>query len=322
MKRFILLYFIVFSHLILGQQEQQYGQYMLNPFTINPAVAGTEDILDLQLGARQQWAGFEGAPRTMFVTLQGTVGKNYDAYHHKGEHQSWHGFGAQVNYDQTGPIKRNSVLLAYAYNIGLTKKLRLSFGTYVGLQQLQTNKEYWENIDDWSDDLFIRDLNTGLKPALHIGSVLYHPDFFVKMSVWNVTGNVMQFEINDLLTDRVNQAAYRRHMFFSGGVKLKTTDDLVFTPSFLMKYTTFAPLSIDLNLKIDIKQKYWTGVSYRAMDAFAVLVGGMVTDLIEVSYAFEWSHTRLRRYNAGTHEILLGILLNPPKNSPCPAKYW
>ena len=37
-----------------AQQRAQYSQYMLNPFVLNPAVAGLEDFIDVRMGYRAQ----------------------------------------------------------------------------------------------------------------------------------------------------------------------------------------------------------------------------------------------------------------------------
>ncbi|MEY3249463.1 MAG: hypothetical protein RL742_1506, partial [Bacteroidota bacterium] len=45
-----------------AQQLPQYSLYMLNPYALNPAVAGTENTLILNGVYRQQWSDLRGAP--------------------------------------------------------------------------------------------------------------------------------------------------------------------------------------------------------------------------------------------------------------------
>jgi hypothetical protein len=54
--------------MVLGQQRPQYTQHMINPFLVNPAVSGTEDYTDIRAGYRKQWVGFDGSPRTMYLS--------------------------------------------------------------------------------------------------------------------------------------------------------------------------------------------------------------------------------------------------------------
>src|SRR5262245_13966396 len=52
-----------------AQQRMQYSQYMLNSFLLNPALAGTEQYLDTRIGYSHQWAGFKGAPKGVYLSL-------------------------------------------------------------------------------------------------------------------------------------------------------------------------------------------------------------------------------------------------------------
>ncbi|MBK8615138.1 MAG: type IX secretion system membrane protein PorP/SprF [Flavobacteriales bacterium] len=56
-----------------AQQIAQYTQYVFNQFSVNPAVAGSKDCLDVRLGFRQQWVGFPGAPVTAWASLHGAT---------------------------------------------------------------------------------------------------------------------------------------------------------------------------------------------------------------------------------------------------------
>jgi len=45
----------------------QYSQYMQNMYVLNPAASCLESDIDINLGFRQQWAGFDGAPQPGYV---------------------------------------------------------------------------------------------------------------------------------------------------------------------------------------------------------------------------------------------------------------
>ena len=48
-----------------AQQEAQYSQYMFNMLSVNPAYAGSRDVLSLTGLFRQQWVNIPGAPQTI-----------------------------------------------------------------------------------------------------------------------------------------------------------------------------------------------------------------------------------------------------------------
>ena len=48
----------------------------MNQFLINPAAAGTKDFMPISTSFRQQWAGFNDAPRTQMISAHSKVGEN------------------------------------------------------------------------------------------------------------------------------------------------------------------------------------------------------------------------------------------------------
>ena len=317
MRKLLLTIFLLTSLVIFAQQEQQYSQYMLNQFALNPAIAGTEDFIDVVVGGRKQWAGFESAPTTTFFSAHMTLGKEEHQFHHAGEHKAWHGIGVQAFLDQTGPISRTSVLLAYAYNIPITPTIRLSSGAYAGFTQWETNKEKWRNIDNEADYLFANDLSSGAVPDVHLGLCLYSPRFYINVSSFSLLQNNLNFS-----GDNARNARMNAHYFFNGGLKLWLNETVQITPSVMLKYMNGTPMSIDLNGKVTHNNKFWYGFSYRIMDAFNTFIGADFGNQLYASYAFEWSHTSIGKYIAGTHEIIIGLRLKHPKSIDCPSKYW
>src|SRR5690606_9697278 len=47
-----------------AQQRPVYSQYLFNGIVINPAFAGSQEALSMQVSNRSQWSGLEGAPQT------------------------------------------------------------------------------------------------------------------------------------------------------------------------------------------------------------------------------------------------------------------
>lgn len=321
MKSLILPFigFFIFN-LLQAQQEQQYSLYMINPFAINPAIAGTEDFIDVNLGFRNQWTGFEGAPYTAYVTGHMAIGKEFHQYHHKGERKAWHGAGAQAYIDQAGPLKRTALLLAYAFNMPVTKKARLSVGAYFGGKQLSANSSYWKNIDDMTDVNFSQDLNSGIQPDLSLGLAFYHPQYYFNFSTTQLLGN--KLDLDEVKSDLSDTETLKRHFFATLGYKHQAKRNLYIMPSMMFKYVATAPVSVDLNLKMLHNDQYWYGVSYRVKESFNVFAGLQITRRVDFTYAFEWSTSKIGKYIAGTHEIVVALRLQNPKVIECPSKYW
>lgn len=320
MKRaFIAFVGLIFWMTSWAQQEQQYTQYMINPFVLNPAVAGTQDFIDINLGFRGQWLGLEAAPITYYASGHGTFKKEEGQYHHKGEHNDWHGIGGYVYQDYTGPIKRTSGQVAYAYNMPVTNDVRLSMGMFFGLKSVAVRSDYWENIHDPQDGLFTKDFSTGPMPDLGVGIHVYHDYFFAGVSSFQVFKSDLRFGGS---TDLVNPGKLNRHYFVTGGLNLPTSEHITLMPSIMLKYSDPAPVSVDVSMKIIYTERFWTGFSYRHKDSFSVIAGTEIHEQIDISYAFDYTISRLRYRQIGSHEIILGLRLKHPKHPSCPGKYW
>ena len=119
MKHFIIIclsLFIFCGHQANAQQDPLFAQYNVNPFLINPAVAGSKGNHSVSLFHRWQWVQFPGAPQTFGLTYQGNI-------------KDLHGIGAMIFGDVTGPSARWGGKLSYAFHIPLAqRKMRLSIG--------------------------------------------------------------------------------------------------------------------------------------------------------------------------------------------------
>lgn len=72
MKKLLVLAIIICCGSILkAQQLPQITQYMINNYTINPAIAGMYDYYQVKTTIRNQWAGINDGPRTTILSVYG-----------------------------------------------------------------------------------------------------------------------------------------------------------------------------------------------------------------------------------------------------------
>ncbi|QKJ31111.1 PorP/SprF family type IX secretion system membrane protein [Mucilaginibacter mali] len=97
------------------------AMYFQNPYQYNPAMAGMEQALRLNIGYRQQWSNFPGTPKTALFTADMQPARNV-------------GIGLNVNDDQEGLIRQTRVMGSYAYHLPLnSENEKLSFGVSLGV---------------------------------------------------------------------------------------------------------------------------------------------------------------------------------------------
>lgn len=141
MKKLILLLGIGVSALTgTAQQLFQQTQFMVNPYTLNPALAGSKDYVDIKAGYRSQWLGFQEsdgyttgpdaivdgyntvAPRTTYLSAHAAIGHDHGYYKDpRNENKAFHGVGGFVVNDQLGLFKTTSLYGSYSYNMLLFK---------------------------------------------------------------------------------------------------------------------------------------------------------------------------------------------------------
>tara|TARA_B100000809_G_scaffold41275_1_gene35969 strand:+ start:1959 stop:2951 length:993 start_codon:yes stop_codon:yes gene_type:complete len=325
MKR-ILLYLsaLVTVGTLWSQQDQQYTQYMANQYTINPAVAGTEDFIDVKLGFRTQWVGFDAAPKTMYLTAHTTIGKEFSSGHghHKGEHGYWHGIGGYIYSDQTGPISRDAFYGTYAFNMAIARKVRLSMGASLGIKQFKFDPNgYQKNITDGGDQLIEAAYNE-VVPDLNLGAWLYNKDFYFGISAFQMLQSEVSFDGVYEDTHNGNFTKFDSHYYMTGGIIMPMSRELTFVPSLMLKYVSPAPPSLDLNGKLLYNDLFWGGLSYRVGDAFSVIAGVVLMKKLDVSYSYDVTTSAIREYSSGSHEVIIGYRFQHPKTLSCPTNYW
>lgn len=331
---FTFLFLLVMSGL-WAQQRPQYTQYIFNNYLINPAITGIENYTDIKAGYRNQWTGLDGAPVTMYFTAHTPIGNKFiqgdpmsqpangedpmsrsyvQDYQAAPAH---HGIGFTVVSDKAGPITQSNYNLTYAYHLGITSDLNLSVGVAAGLASinLNTSQITLENVLDPA----IANGNTNqFKPDLGLGVWAYSATYFVGVSAQQVLPQTLYFSSNSTY----NQSKTVPHYFVTAGVKLFLAEDITLLPSVMFKYVKPVPSTFDLNLKMAFQDKFWIGGSYRRNDAIAAMAGINVGSFLNFGYAYDFTTSNLNTVSNGTHEIILGIMLNNAYKVICPRRFW
>lgn len=113
----------------------------------------------------------------------------------------------------------------------------------------------------------------------------------------------------------------QRHYFATVGYRFKF-GDFSLTPSAMLKFVQPAPMAYDINLKGQVADAFWAGVSWRHRDGVAAMAGFFVSSTLNVAYAYDFINSDLRQHSLGSHEIILGINLNNQKGPKCPTIVW
>jgi len=273
-----------------AQQDPMFTQYFTNQLPINPAYAGSRDGLSMLAFIRHQWTGFEGAPRTQTISAHGPLGESNS------------NLGVTLLHDKLGITERYSLNGAYAYRIDFGPA-RLAFGLHgqVRLRQMRWDQS---NPLDEIDGAVTFSQRQLILPNFGAGLYLDGDHFFFSAAMPHMLENELPFAQS---SNTQNLSQLRRHVFVSGGLVIGLTEDVKLRPMALWKQVANAPSELDLNLGVLVKDRLLVGGTYRTRASADGFIQFQLDEQWRLGYAYDFSLTRLRQVNSGSHELFIGF---------------
>jgi len=285
----------VFALNCKSQQDPQFNLYQFNQMVINPAYAGARDGIAVVGSARQQWSGFDGAPRTSCMSVHAPV------FNKK------LGVGLTVINDVMGPRNMFAAYGNVAYILKLSDKLKLSAGINAGYNRYQFD---FNKLTFKTAEVNTEILQTQTKGILDINSGLYlrSNKFFAGLSLTHMTGpSVYNYSSqNSELNYRL-----RTHMFFNIGRSFQFNENVIFAPTIMLKASATA--SGDINLNFFLYKKLWLGVFVRGDYGPGFLMQFNVTHKFRIGYSYDTGLNDARKLGA-THEVIIGFDFSEKKS--------
>lgn len=310
---FILFFFaLVQSNSIKGQQSSQFSQYILNPVMINPAITGAESYGDITAIYRNQWTGFEGAPRTASATFNAPYYTLFGGSS-RAEEESHSGLGAMIYEDEAGPITRSGYYASYAYHLKVSPQWFVSLGTFVGFNQFAFDNSNVEFVQSDFDPL-----NQSISSSnfdLSLGMFAYSKSMFLGISANQLIEDELLFDTSNNTTEERGVITTNYNFLLGGRQAINDVWQIV--PSILFKTERDSPLQWDLNVKTTYNDSFWTGASYRNEESFLVLVGTRILRDFSISYSYDIPFSKISGYQSGTHEIVLSYRFSNDHSRKC-----
>lgn len=294
MKKYVYIIIVLcFGLDCFSQVEPMYGMYRYNPLVISPAFAGKDSISSLTLMDRLQWVGVVGAPKTLGVT--GSL-----------KTKTKSGFGVSFLQDKAGPMRNTAFGIDYAYHTDLSKNIKFSGGIRVSLndQSLGLNGLKLIDIDDPN---FGQNIRTGFRPNLGWGVNLSFKNTFISISEPIVFRyNFGEYDTNKRYKDYA-------HYYIMAGTSFTISKSVQLKPTIMIRATSNAPLSADINLLANIQEKLDLGVSYRNNNSLGIQIGYLSFKKYYIGYIYELPTSEMRPTSLQTHELVLKYLFAKKK---------
>jgi len=289
---FILCIVLTATAALNAQQLPQFSQYMYNDFVLNPALAGVHDHYQIRTNHRFQWVGMTDPPLTNSIAFYGPHA-NLDM-----------GYGGYIYNDVTGPTSRTGITGSYAYNISLTGDIRLSMGLSLSVLQYRVDGTQL-NPKDPSDQFIQGNVSNTYVPDGGAGVYMYADEFFVGFSVAQLLNNKLT-----IFEEKTGLNKLKSHFYLVGGYRYEIDRDWMLEASAIVKATAPKEYRFEVNTRVEWQKMVWAGVGYRFHEAVSVMAGYNYDEKIFIGYAYDIGITDLRKYNVGSHEIMIGYRFN------------
>lgn len=318
---FSLLLAAGFAQVANAQQDATYDMYMFNGLYINPAYAGSQDVLNLVGIFRNQWTGLDGAPRTVNVSADAPLRRDQYA------------LGLTLMNDRLGLTNMFSMTGAFAYRIKIKGDNIISLGIQGGFTNYQQRNNEASLVDPSTltsstyDPAFSVKQNLWL-PDVGAGIYAYGKRYYVGFSV----PHMIPFSLDSkwsLATSTAVAHQYNQYLVTAGYVFGKDASIVKFRPTFLMKYQQGLRYDVPdfyFNAGLLFIDRIWliagvktggeaNGVLANNIDAsnqkkFGVegvvgMIQAKITPQLAIGYAYNYSLSHLATYETGTHEVMV-----------------
>lgn len=270
MRKLILAFFLFFTWQLQGQQLADHSPFFDAGFIWNPAMTAVWDYWELGVNYRQQWTGFEGAPRTASISVQ---------YPFLDDNMSMGGYFMN---DEVSPITMNNIGLSYAYKMafGARGTHQLSIGLQATITQLYADGLELV-INDEGDPLLPDGENNKISPNAGLG-VFYtsiSKDEFEESFVFAGLAATQVLPTNLLLDQFGSEANLKRAMHGNATFGARIVEgDLFVQPSIWVNYSSGNVLNGTFAVLVEQQNAFWGGVNLSTNKTVGVQAGMIVND--------------------------------------------
>lgn len=290
-KRFLALMLLLLPSFVAmrGQWDVQFSDYTALKSFYNPAVSGTDGLLNVSGVYSMQMLGYDGAPSTMYV------GADLPVYFLSPRH----GAGLSFLTDNIGMFSTTKIALQYAYNVKLGKKGRLALGVQGGIMTEKIDPSGVE-LEDGSDPAFPSSQQDGNTLDLGAGLYYYHPKAWAGVSAQHLLAPT-------IMIGETNEVEVSRMYYLMGGCNIKVKNSFItIQPSFLVQ-TDLDTWREDVQCKVAYDydgRKFYGGIGYSPNTSVTFLLGGEFHG-INLGYNYQMYTSGIGMIN-GSHELVLG----------------
>ena len=314
MKKIVLITILIAGFFqAFAQQDPQYSLYMFNPLAVNPAYAGSREVLSGVLVHRSQWVGLDGAPETQAFAINSPL-RNKKM-----------GLGLQIVNDKIGPKTTQNITAVYAYRLQLGRG-KLAFGLKGGIINYNFN---WNKIEykDEGDAIPEQSSNGFLIPTFDFGMYYNTRTLYAGIAAEHLNQSSFNFaESDSTVSTNLNSGTSRgskKGINFIGtvGKAFVLNDNFVLKTSALVRMANESG-NIDVTAGVLIKNKILFGASYRSSGAIIFMTELNISKNLRMGIAYDVDGSKVASSTSGSFEVFLGYDVGLFKSKVVSPRYF
>lgn len=298
-------------NILRAQQDAMTTQYVVNKLFVNPAYAGYREAPNVLLLQRNQWIGFQGAPRTSVLSFDMPLKKHEFA------------IGGTMMLDKAGPASKFGLSVDFAYRIRLSNRGTLSFGAKASFEMLQVNLVDLNLISEYygvMDEAFMNNANGVALPNIGWGVYYFDRTSFLGVSMPKMILNKLERRG----TEQYTLLRGRQIPTFNlmAGKVWKINKKMKIQPNFVMRGVWGAPLSVGLYGNVIFLEQLTAGLFCHFGENIGLLGQWQVNKQLKVGYSVDVPTNALIRTGFGSHEILVQYAMATKKKRIVYPRYF
>lgn len=297
MKRLIVLLLALgMSSTGYSQSRKYISQFSHLQQYYNPALSAYEGTM-LRGFVRNQWAGWEGAPKTYFLSAEldfgqlageldpALLGKN--------------AVSLTLLHDGYGPFTETELIVGYATRIRLSEftNLRMGVGINYNTVRLDGNNLNTEQLGDPTVSQYFGSFADMQFVDFNIGFALTHHKYYISYGVQNV--NEGAINSGDVFMDRKSRTG-----ILQAGYRDRLSPNVMLAANGMWRSQVDLPDNLELNMKVLFKDTFWVGAGHRFNYANSAQVGFLLGNM-RIGYVYEMPLINSWLLPNTTHEFML-----------------
>ncbi|WP_299700402.1 type IX secretion system membrane protein PorP/SprF [uncultured Pontibacter sp.] len=313
-RLFLTAIFLLTISGLQAQNRKYISNFSAYQHFYNPSLTGYEGSM-LRTFYRNQWTGFEDAPKTLFFSGEldlADLDKSADRTRHyqyrdsrTGYMGAQHAFGLIALQERFGPTRETQLGLNYGTGVRLSESLTLRFGTSLTYNnfRLDGNSLVVDNNGDPRYQHVLGDQNSMSKFDLNLGFALASANYYLGYAMQDITkGHFMSSD------DNFMKDVYTRKHIAQAGFRTALADRFGLILNGLYQYDEQLKGAAEGQVKLVYDELLWVGGGYRNDQAFHV-AAGLHYGQFRMTYAYESPIQEARSISRSTNEIGLAYTL-------------